>query len=335
MKVPMSWLAYQVIETEQKIFNGQWVECQNNDLPDNDVLIEVLYSSLNYKDALSASGAPGVTKSYPHVPGIDAVGRVISDKTGKFQVNEEVLVFGYDLGMNTSGGFSQRISVPVGWVLSKPQQISNVDAMSWGTAGFTAALSVEKLLSQHITPDKGPIAVTGGTGGVGSVAIKLLSHLGFDVVAITGKEQESTWLKSIGADSIVSRDALLMCQDKAMSKMMYQGAVDTCGGNMISSLLPQISYGGAVTTCGMVAGSKFSASVFPFILRDVSLLGVDSVNISLERKQALLNKVASDWKIDSLDALTTVISKNQLANKLQSILQGKAKGRGVLDLNAE
>lgn len=330
----MSFLAYRVEETEAG-FIGAWSEQQQTQLPVGDVLIEVQYSSINYKDALSASGNKGVTKQFPHTPGIDAAGVVIESSDPAFKAGDEVVVFGYDLGMNTAGGFGQRIRVPAAWVLHKPAELGAAAAMAWGTAGFTAALSVQKLLRAGIEPNKGPVVVTGATGGVGSVAVALLAKLGFNVVAVSGKADQHDFLKSLGAQSVIGREEVVAFKGKAMAKPLYQAALDTAGGDMVSALIPVIQPEGAVSTCAMIAGIKIEASVFPFILRGVSLLGVDSVEIPRADKQAILNKTAAEWRLDNLETLTTEIGRAELADTLARVLAGKGVGRYRLNLNRD
>ena len=291
----MTFLAYRVEETEQGM-KAAWQTLSDDDLPAGDVLIDVAYSSVNYKDALSASGNKGVTRAYPHTPGIDVAGTVLASNDPQFKTGDEVVVFGYDLGMNTAGGFGQHVRVPAGWVLHKPQTLNMAESMAWGTAGFTAALSLQKLERAGIRPDAGPVVVTGATGGVGSVAVALLAAQGYEVVALSGKPEQEAFLKGLGASRVIGRDEVLALKGKAMAKPLYQAAIDTVGGDLVSALIPQIQPEGAVTTCGMIAGVKIEASVFPFILRGVSLLGVDSVEIPLADKQAVLNKVAAAWR---------------------------------------
>ncbi|TNC87289.1 MAG: oxidoreductase [Thalassolituus sp.] len=322
----MAFLAYRV-DVSGRDITASWQEREEGELPAGDVLIEVSYSSVNYKDALSANGNKGVTKEYPHTPGIDAVGTVVSSEDAGFSAGDKVVVFGYDLGMNTEGGFSQRIRVPAAWVLKKPEGLSEEDAMAWGTAGFTAALSVQKLERAGVSPEKGPVLVTGATGGVGSVAVALLSKLGYSVVALSGKEEKNAWLTDLGAKKVVGRDDVLALKGKAMAKPIYQAAVDTVGGDMVSAIIPQLMPEGAVTTCGMIAGVKVEASVFPFILRGVSLLGVDSVEIPRADKQAVLDKVAGEWSLPALENMTTEIGRDQLPDVLAAILAGKGVGR--------
>lgn len=337
----IKWHAYRAIEIEgeKPVIQSSWQLVDNSCLPaigkekgQGEVLINVQYSSVNYKDALSASGNRGVTRNFPHTPGIDAAGTVVSDATGQFSEGDEVVVFGYDLGMNTCGGYGEYIRVPAAWVLAKPDNLSLDDSMRWGTAGFTAALSVEKLLNANIMPEGGKVIVTGATGGVGSVAVALLARLGFDVVAVTGKDTATDWLLNIGASEVLDRNELLPMAKKPMTRPLYQAGIDTCGGDMIAAVLPQLQYGGALTTCGMVAGAEFSASVFPFILRGVDLLGVDSVEISQTQKQLLIKKVADEWQLPSLADFTQTIGRSELSEVLANVLAGKGQGRYLLDL---
>ncbi|WP_420590926.1 YhdH/YhfP family quinone oxidoreductase [Bacterioplanoides sp.] len=330
----MTFLAYRVEEAEQGMV-ASWQEQDVTDLPEGEVLIDVEYSSINYKDALSASGNKGVTREFPHTPGIDVAGTVVESSAEGFSAGDPVVVFGYDLGMNTAGGFAQKVRVPAAWVLKRPTDLSAAQAMSWGTAGFTAALSVQKLERNGINPDSGPIVVTGATGGVGSVAVAILAKLGYEVLAVTGKPEQQEFLKSLGANGFLTRDDILATKGKAMAKPVYQAAIDTVGGDLVSGLIPQIKPEGAVTTCGMIAGIKVEASVFPFILRGVSLLGVDSVEIPLAEKQAVLNKAAAEWQLDQLESMTTELGRSKLADTLAKVLNGQGVGRYRLNLQAD
>ena len=223
----MTFLAYRVTETESGM-TATWESREDDQLPAGDVLIDVQYSSVNYKDALSASGNKGVTRAFPHTPGIDAAGVVVSSTDAAFKAGDEVVVFGYDLGMNTEGGYGQRIRVPSAWVLAKPAGISAAETMAWGTAGFTAALSVQKLERAGMQPSKGPVIVTGATGGVGSVAVALLAKLGYDVVALSGKAEQEAWLKELGANRVIGRDEVMALKGKAMAKPLYQIGRASC-----------------------------------------------------------------------------------------------------------
>lgn len=330
----MSFKAY-LVEEATGGMTASWTDRTDDQLPAGDVLIEVAYSSVNYKDALSASGNRGVTREYPHTPGIDAAGTVLQSDDSGFAAGDQVVVFGYDLGMNTAGGYGQHIRVPASWVLRLPEGLTPAQAMSWGTAGFTAALSVQKLMRAGIQPDRGPVLVTGATGGVGSVGVALLAKLGFSVVALSGKPDQHDWLLELGASKVIERDTVLAVKGKAMAKPMFQAALDTVGGDMVSAIIPQLMPEGAISTCGMVAGVKVEASVFPFILRGVSLLGVDSVEIPLRDKQAVLDKAAGEWKLDSLEKMTTEIGRSALPEVLARVLKGHGVGRYRVNLNRD
>jgi putative YhdH/YhfP family quinone oxidoreductase len=294
-------------------------------LQSNDLLVKVSYSSLNYKDALSASGNKGVTREYPHTPGIDAVGKVVESNSSDFKVGENIVVTGYDLGMNTYGGFGQYISIPADWAISLPKELSEAEAMSIGTAGLTAGLCVRKLLMNDLAPDSGDVLVTGASGGVGSVAVMILSKLGFRVTALTGKTDQIDYLESLGASSIIMRNEMEE-QGKPLQKGLYQGGVDTVGGSILSNFISQTSQRGAITCCGNVAGDKLQTSVFPFILRGVSLIGIDSAESLLEVKKEVWNNFSKDWKID-LEKITKEVRLDSLSDEVEKILKGEQVGR--------
>ena len=295
------------------------------DLEENDLLIKVSYSSLNYKDALSASGNKGVTRTYPHTPGIDAVGEVVKSNSSDFKDGDKIIVTGYDLGMNTYGGFGQYISIPATWAISLPNELSEAEAMSIGTAGLTAGLCVRKLLQNDLTPDSGDVLVTGASGGVGSVAVMVLSKLGFNVVALTGKQDQVDYLESLGASSVIIRSQMEE-QGKPLQKGIYQGGVDTVGGNILSNFISQTSQRGAITCCGNVASDKLETSVFPFILRGITLIGIDSAESLLEVKKEIWNNFSNDWKID-LEKITKEVFLESLSDEVEKILKGNQVGR--------
>ena len=295
------------------------------DLEENDLLIKVSYSSLNYKDALSASGNKGVTRTYPHTPGIDAVGEVVKSNSSDFKDGDKIVVTGYDLGMNTYGGFGQYISIPATWAISLPNELSEAEAMSIGTAGLTAGLCVRKLLQNDLTPDSGDVLVTGASGGVGSVAVMVLSKLGFNVVALTGKQDQVDYLESLGASSVIIRSQMEE-QGKPLQKGIYQGGVDTVGGNILSNFISQTSQRGAITCCGNVASDKLETSIFPFILRGVTLIGIDSAESLLEVKKEIWNNFSNDWKID-LEKITKEVFLESLSDEVEKILKGSQVGR--------
>ena len=331
MKLPI-FKAFQVSEISEKKFESEIIERDINDLPAGDVLIKVCYSSINYKDALSATGNKGVTRQYPHTPGIDAAGVVIASTSEHFQEGEEVIVSGYDLGMNTAGGFGQFIRVPVGWVVSCPKELGMRSSMILGTAGFTAALCVEKLIANGLSPDEGNVLVTGASGGVGAIAVMLLNKLGFEVVASTGKITAHDLLKELGAREIIDRSELTELNPRPVLKERWAGAVDVVGGDTLLNVIKALNYGASVTACGLVQSTEFQASVLPFILRGVNLLGVDSVELPLDKKKKIWGKLANDWDLSNLESICTEIKFDQLSENITNVLLGKATGRYLLNL---
>ena len=301
-------------------------------MPDGELLIEVLYSSLNYKDALSASGNKGVTRHYPHVPGIDAVGTVQASEDAKFSEGQVVLVTGYDLGMNTSGGFGQRIRVPASWVVSLPSGMDPATSMRLGTAGLTAGLCVVALLKNGLVVDHGEVLVTGSTGGVGIIAVGILANLGFRVVASTGKPEAGQLLKTLGASEIIDRNEFSESSSRPLLAERWAAAIDVVGGDTLFNVIKGLKYGGSVAACGLVQSPVFQASVLPFILRGVNLLGVDSVDLPLVKKERIWSKLAEDWKVEALDQVCTEIGLDQLEASLATILSGGAVGRFLLNL---
>ncbi|PCI22153.1 MAG: oxidoreductase [SAR324 cluster bacterium] len=324
-----------VTEVEKGKFERSIQTKNISDLPEGDVLIQVHYSSLNYKDALSATGNKGVTQKFPHTPGIDAAGLVVESDNENFQPGDEVIVTGYDLGMNTAGGYGQYIRVSGDWVIHCPPTLDLKEAMVYGTAGLTAALSVDKLLQNGAKPEQGEILVTGATGGVGSVAVAILSKLGFDVVAATGKPEAADFLKKLGAKEVINRDDIVDDSKRPFLKPRWAGVVDTVAGATLETALKTLKPGGSVTCCGMITAMKFSASIFPFILRGVNLLGIDSVEIPKAYKVAMWKLMANEWKVDGLEELCTLGSLEDLDDRIEAILEGKAKGRFVVKLDPE
>lgn len=303
------------------------------DLPEGDTLIRVVYSSLNYKDALSASGNRGITRNYPHTPGIDAAGVVVKSHGGKFSEGEEVIVTGFDLGMNTSGGFGQYVRVPHSWVLKKPEGLSLRECMIYGTAGFTAALSVQKLEEHGVNPDSGEILVTGATGGVGILAVSILAGIGYEVAAATGKAEASDFLRSLGASEVVSRESVRDESGRALLKGRWAGVVDTVGGEVLSTALKSTKYGASVTCCGMVASTELSTSIFPFILRGVNLLGIDAAQCPMEARTGIWKNLAGAWRPDSLERLGSSCTLDELEGKIEAMLAGRSMGRVVVSMS--
>ena len=326
-----SYKAFVVEEPEKKKFVCRIKTAESKDLPQGDVLIRVLYSSLNYKDALSATGNRGVTRQYPHTPGIDAAGIVEESLVDSFKKGEKVIVTSYDLGMNTSGGFGQYIRVPREWVVTLPQGIDLKQSMILGTAGFTAGMSIFKLI-QTIRPEHGDILVTGATGGVGSIACAILSHLGYSVTAVSGK-QDTTLLKNLGVKVIMNRNDFLENSGPPILKPRWAGVIDTVGGQILATAIKSAKQDGIVTCCGNVASPDLPINVFPFILRGVSLLGIDSQHCPMAFRSSVWGKLATDWKFDRLDRIYEEIVLDQLNDKIQLILKGELKGRTLVNLN--
>lgn len=324
--------AFWVEKSEQGV-SQSIVERSVDDLPPGDLLIRVRYSSLNYKDALSAKGVPGVTRAYPHTPGIDAAGIVIESSSDDISEGDEIIVTGYDLGMNTAGGFGQLIRVPGSWAVKLPQGMSLEDSMILGTAGLTAGLCVDKLIQMGASPTDGPVLVTGATGGVGSVAVMLLAKLGYETVALSGKADKEQFLRTLGASSVVGRAALSEENKKSMLATDWAHAIDVVGGNILSNVIKSLKPGGSVAICGLVASPAFDATVLPFILRGINVLGVDSVEIPLQKKVEIWNKFAADWKLEELQSLATESNLEGLSAAINTIFSGQMVGRTIVNLN--
>jgi putative YhdH/YhfP family quinone oxidoreductase len=300
-------------------------------LPSGNVLVQVCYSSLNYKDALSATGNKGVTKKYPHTPGIDAAGIIKFSDSDNYNVGDEVIVTGYDLGMNTPGGFGEYIRVPDNWVVKLPGGLTMKEAMIIGTAGFTAGISMLRLMEQ-VKPGDGSIIVSGATGGVGSMALSMLSKAGYKTVAISGKSKEHDFLKSMGVSEIISRNDFLNMEDKPILSAQYAGAIDTVGGDILVRIIKLLKPLGIATTCGSVAGAKLDLNVFPFILRGVSLIGVSAQNYPDNLRKILWEKLADELKPVNIIDLYQEVTLNELSETINLILAGKLKGRTIVKI---
>ena len=324
----MQYSAYYV-EEKDGAFSASISKLELKKPEDGFIQIKVSHSSLNYKDALSASGNKGVTRNYPFVPGIDAAGTITDANSSQFNEGDEVIVTGYDMGMNTPGGFGEFINVPIGWVVKKPSNLSSLEAMSIGTAGLTAAASVLKI-NESSNESELPVLVSGSTGGVGSISVMLLSKLGKEVSALTGKASSVNFLQSIGATNIIMRDEYLEAPAKAMERPLFSSAIDTVGGNVLSKMLPQISPHGVIACCGNVAGIEVNTTVFPFILRGITLAGIDSAESPLEFKIGLWNKLAAEWSLD-LSSMVKIVTKENLQQEIDLILKGGQQGRVVLE----
>ncbi len=302
-----------------------------DDLPDGDVLIRVRYSSLNYKDALSAIGNRGVTRNFPHTPGIDAAGTVAQSRVRGFKEGDPVLVTGYDLGMNTAGGFGQYVRVPAEWVVPLPEGLTLKESMIYGTAGFTAGMGIS-FLTERVAPNAGPVLVTGATGGVGSVAVAVLAKLGYTVAAVTGKIAESDFLEGIGASQIVDRADAVDTSGRPLLKGRWAGAIDTVGGEILATTIKATLPWGTVACCGNVASPELPLTVFPFILRGVRLIGIDSQNCPMDLRLQVWRNLAGPWKVTAIEDLSREISMDDLNENIELILKGMQKGRVVVNL---
>ena len=314
-------------------FTRQILNRSTDDLPAGEVLIRVCFSSLNYKDGLSAVGHKGVTKNYPHTPGIDASGIVEESESDQFHPGDKVVVTGFDLGSNTPGGFGQRICVPAAWVVPLPENLSLKESMIYGTAGFTAALSILKLQESGISPEMGEMLVTGATGGVGCMAVAMLAQEGYEVVAATGKLDQAEFLTRLGAAKVLPRD--LLDEDTARSPLLstrWAGVVDVVGGPILATALRSMQVGGAAACCGLVASPELPVTVFPFILRGISLFGIDSTNCPMPERLKIWQRISQEWKIDDPERLHSMCSLEELDDEIERILQGKQVGRVVVDL---
>jgi putative YhdH/YhfP family quinone oxidoreductase len=304
--------------------------CTTDDLPPGDVLVRVAYSALNYKDALSATGNRGVTRHYPHTPGIDAAGLVEKDTSGTVAAGTEVLVHAHDLGANTWGAYSELIRVPADWVIPLPQGLNLRHAAGYGTAGFTAAQSVLELEENGVGPDSGEVLVTGASGGVGSIAVAILARLGYTVVAATGTAEAREQLAGLGA-SVVSREEVQDDSGKPLLKSRWSGVVDTVGGNILSAALRSTRHGGVVTACGNAASGDLPVTVYPFILRGIRLIGIDSAWMNEDRRRAIWLRLAGRWSVsDVLDSLITETTLEGLDQWIDEILSGGVRGRIVV-----
>ena len=332
MKLPEQVRCYLVRRNEAGEVQSTVDEVAGSDLPDGNVLIRVRRSSLNYKDALAATGHPGVARRFPHVPGIDAAGVVTESDSHKFARGDEVLITGYELGSGTWGGWSEYIRVPADWVVPRPAELSLDETMILGTAGFTAAQCVDALEHQGVTPDAGPIVVTGATGGVGSLAICILAKLGYEVTAVSGKPDRHEWLRNLGAGEVVGRESVDIADDRPLLPLQWAGAVDTVGGNTLSTIVRSTKHRACVAACGLVGGTDLNLTVYPFLLRGVRLIGIDSANCPMDARLRIWQQLAGPWKPHGLAALATHINLDDISPAVEEILAGQTVGRYVVDL---
>jgi NADPH2:quinone reductase len=321
--------AFRVFQEDGKII-GRYVQMALDELTPGEVVIKAAYSSVNYKDALAGTGSGKIMRRFPLVAGIDVAGTIV-DGAGRFREGDPVLVTGYDLGVGQDGGYAGYVRVPADWVMRVPAPFSLFDAMAIGTAGFTAALSVLDLEQNDLTPARGPVIVTGATGGVGVIALLLLAARGYQVTAMTGKASEQDRLRELGANDVLLRDGLEMGK-KPLEKMLWAGAVDPVGGETLAWLTRTMKYGGAIASSGLVGGTELHTTVLPFILRGVRLLGIDSVNCPAARRVQVWDRLAADLKPETLRAVTREIPFDDLPRAFTILMEGHARGRLVVKI---
>lgn len=321
-----------VEETAPNTFSRRVIERNVDDLPPGDLLVRVQYSSLNYKDALSASGNRGVTRRYPHTPGIDAAGVVAESADERFYPGDAVLIAAQELGVSVPGGYGQYVRVPADWAVPLPPGLSARQAMAWGTAGYTAALCVERLQREGLAPGpECPILVTGATGGVGSIAVLLLARLGYPVTAVTGKAERADWLRGLGAAEVLTREQAGAGETRPLLHARWAGVVDTTGGPLLSAAIRAALPGGVVTACGNAASPELPITVFPFILRGVTLAGIDATRPAPAERRRTWQRLGAEWQLD-LDPLTREVSLAELSPEIDTILRGGQVGRVVVNL---
>jgi acrylyl-CoA reductase (NADPH) len=302
------------------------------DLPAGEVLIKVAYSGINYKDGLASLPDGKIVRSYPFIPGIDLAGVVVSSEDPRYTEGDQVIATSYEIGVSHYGGYSEYARIPADWIVPLPKNLSLKEAMIYGTAGFTAALSVQRLEENGLTPEKGKVLVSGATGGVGSLALAILAKRGYDVVASTGKSSEHDYLHKLGAKEVVSREEVYNGKAKALDKQLWAGAVDPVGGESLAAILSKIQYNGSVAVSGLTGGGNVPTTVFPFILRGINLLGIDSVYCPMEVRRPLWERMATDFKPEGLESISKEISLEELPQTLPIILQGQAKGRFIVKI---
>jgi acrylyl-CoA reductase (NADPH) len=323
-----------IVDKQDEQFSVEVQKRTLADLPEGEVLIRVHYSSVNYKDSLASIPNGNIVTRYPFLPGIDLAGVVVSSSDARFQEGDEVIATSYEIGVSHFGGYSEYARIPAKWIVPLPDGLTLKEAMVIGTAGFTAALSVQRLEENNVTPDQGKVLVTGATGGVGSFAVSILAKRGYQVEASTGKESEHDYLKKLGASAVIPREEVFDGKIRALGKQKWFAAVDPVGGEPLASLLSQIQYGGSVAASGLTAGTKLPATVFPFILRGINLLGIDSVYCPMEARLKIWDRLASDFKPANLeDLIQDEVTLEQLPEVLPTLLKAQARGRIIVKLS--
>ncbi len=323
--------AYRIFDEGGKS-SGRFVEVSPDDLDPGEVVIRTHFSGVNYKDALAATGAGKVIRRFPCVGGIDVSGVVESSSDARFKAGDEVLVTGYDMGVAHDGGFAEYVRVPAEWVVPLPSNLSLFEAMALGTAGFTAALAIHRLEQNELSPDKGKVIVTGATGGVGSLGIQMLSQLGYHVVALTGKDSEHEYLKSLGASEVLARSSIDLKSTRPLEKAQWAGALDAVGGDTLAWLARSMQQDGAIASFGNAGGIELHTTVFPFILRGVKLLGVDSAATAMALRQHLWRRLARDLKPRQRARLAHSVPFADLPEVFPALIRGETRGRTVVQI---
>jgi acrylyl-CoA reductase (NADPH) len=321
--------AYRTFQENSGIAS-RFVEMAVDDLDPGDVVVRTKYSTINYKDALYYNGAGKIMRKYPTNAGIDMAGTVEASTDARWKRGDKVIVHGYDLGVAHDGGYSERVRVPADWIVRRPESMTAFDAMTLGTAGFTAAQAIMLMEHNGLKPENGLVAVTGATGGVGSVAVEILAKTGYEVVAITGKKEESRYLKSLGAKDVMLRQSIDVSKIRPLDKSTWAGAVDNLGGDLLAWLLSTMKVGGTVGAIGLAADMKLNTTVAPFILRGVALLGADSANCSMSLRQKIWNKLAVEWRPDQVHDQVRTIDFDDLPTHFDPYLKGMVRGRTVV-----
>jgi putative YhdH/YhfP family quinone oxidoreductase len=318
-----------VVRENDGVFSKGIEEVPFSFLPENEVLIKVAYAGLNYKDALSASGHKGITRKFPHTPGVDAAGEVVESSSELFRPGQKVIVTSYDLGMNTKGGFAQYICVPAEWVILLPETLSPKQAMILGTGAFTAALAIEKMERMGQNPEMGDVVVTGASGGVGSMAVAILAKKGYRVIASSGKQEQYSWLRTIGAKRCITREEANDDSGRPLLSSQWAGAIDTVGGNTLNTLVKACSKEGSIAVCGLVGSHEWNSTVYPLILNGVNILGIDSAETPKKWREKIWHKLASDYRPKELETMYQEITLDQVPRYMDEILDGETVGRVV------
>jgi len=328
--LPDSFRCYHVRKTASDAIEASVESRPFRELPPGDTVVRVEASSLNYKDAMAATGHPGIVKAFPHVPGIDVAGTIVESASPDLSSGQPVIVTGYQQGSERWGGWAEYVRVPAEWVVPLPDGLSLRETMILGTAGFTAAQCVWSLQQHGVEPANGPIVVTGATGGVGVVSVMLLAKLGYQVTAVSGKTERYDQLKELGATEVVDRGSVSDTSERAMLRSRWVGAIDTVGGATLSTIVRSLQHRGCVAACGVVGGSQLPLTVYPFILRGVTLDGIDSAMCPYDRRVEIWTRLANDWKLDNLEKIATDTSLEGVQTKVNQILDGALFGRTIV-----